>query len=99
MIISDDAMTSQCLNSHLVTIMDSLALNPIVKHVSNYVELNEEIEVAVLGSTLKNKLNELKNKGHDKIVVINFKSHFYLIYESITVDTTVTIELDRCYRY
>ena len=46
--------------------MDSLALNPIVKHVSNYVELNEEIEVAVLGSTLKNKLNELKNKGHDK---------------------------------
>ena len=47
-IISDDAMIAECFNSHFVNITDSLGLDPMFKQVPNCIELDENVEVALM---------------------------------------------------
>ena len=47
MMISDDAMIAECLNSHFINITDSLELDPMFEQVPNYVELDEKVSLAL----------------------------------------------------
>ena len=47
MIISDDAMITECWKSHFINITDSLELNPMFEQVPNYVELDEKVSLAL----------------------------------------------------
>ena len=45
MIISDDAMIAECLNSHFINITNSLELDPMFEQVPNYAELDEKVSL------------------------------------------------------
>ena len=47
MIISDDAMIAECLNSHFINIKGSLELEPIFEQVPSYVESDEKVSLAL----------------------------------------------------
>ena len=47
MIISDDSMIAECLNSHFINITNSLELDPMFEQVPNYVELDEKVSLAL----------------------------------------------------
>ena len=47
MIISDDAMITECLSSYLISMTDSLKLDPMFEQVLNYIELDEKVSLAL----------------------------------------------------